>query len=226
MATILCIESATKVCSVALFQNGVLKAIKEQGGQYSHAENLAVFVDELLKSEAIKPNDLDAIAVSEGPGSYTGLRIGVALAKGMCYSLEIPLIAIPTLKAMAYGAISKANKEDLYYIPMIDARRMEVYRAVYNSKLETIEDTAAEVLETNSFAQLQSSKKVYCFGDGASKFNELTESDAFLFSPALLPSAQFMGELAQEKWDQKDFVNLAYFEPFYLKEFQTSSPKK
>lgn len=226
MALILSIETATKVCSVALSENGQTLAFKEEGGAYSHAEKLAVFIDELIRENSHDYSDIDAIAVSKGPGSYTGLRIGVSLAKGLCYSLQKPLLAVETLKAMAWGASQEIKAEDYFLCPMIDARRMEVYSAIYNNKLECVKPTAAELISENSYASFMLEKPVYFFGDGAEKCREVIKGPNAIFDKPLFPSAKNLASLAQELYEQKAWEDVAYFEPYYLKEFIALKGKK
>lgn len=224
MAKILCIETSTKVCSVALGIDGIVKAAKELNEEnYSHAENLNFFIRDVMNEAGFKFEELDAVAVSEGPGSYTGLRIGVSTAKGIAYGTGVPLLAISTLEAMATGARQLFNGD--YFIPMIDARRMEVFCAVYQSDGETLLDTEAHVLEEQSFSDILGKGKCLFFGDGAKKFLEVQNSpNAQLVD--YLPSAKSMIPLAEEAFGQNKLVDTAYFEPFYLKDFVAGKPKK
>jgi tRNA threonylcarbamoyladenosine biosynthesis protein TsaB len=215
MSYILNIETATKNCSVSLAKNGetlICKEISEQG--YSHAEKLHVFIDEIIKESDIAMSDLQAIAVSHGPGSYTGLRIGVSSAKGLCYALTIPLIAIDTLTALA----SQVQKKDGLIVPMIDARRMEVYSAVFNSNKEMIREVQAEILTEESF--LDVSEPIYFVGDSNEKAKSVLTQPNFIFLDAIVfPSANEMSAISYNKFLKKDFVDVAYFEPYYLKDF-------
>ena len=232
MASILNIETATRVCSVALAKDGNVTAIQESTVKNSHARHITVFAEQLMYEVGITFQDLDAIAVSKGPGSYTGLRIGVSTAKGFCYSLDKPLIAIGTLPAMAFGMIQKMKKEktfrdDFLFCPMIDARRMEVYTAIYNSRLEEIREIKAEVIDEHSFSEFFSQGKTLVFmGDGAPKCRPvlLPVSGNAVFDDDFQPSAAFMAPLAEEKWQKKQFEDTAYFEPFYLKDFVAGIP--
>jgi tRNA threonylcarbamoyladenosine biosynthesis protein TsaB len=188
------------------------KEIAEQG--YSHAERLHVFINEIVNEAKISLSDLDAIAVSQGPGSYTGLRIGVSAAKGLCYALEIPLIAIDTLQSLA----NKVVANDGFVIPMIDARRMEVYSAIFNANKEKIREVQAEVLTEESFDTITG--KVYFVGDSNEKAKAILSKSNFIFLDDLVfPSANEMGLLSFQKFENKDFVDVAYFEPYYLKDF-------
>lgn len=218
MAYILNLETATKNCSVSLSKDGqtiACKEIAEQG--YSHAEKLHVFIDEIISEANLSMNDLSAIAVSQGPGSYTGLRIGVSAAKGFCYALQIPLIAVDTLTSIA----SQVNVEEGLIIPMIDARRMEVYSAVFNSNNEMIREVRAEVLTEESFSN--ETEKIYFVGDCNEKAKTvLTKSNFIFLDEIVFPSANDMSAISYFKFQNKDFVDVAYFEPYYLKDFMFS----
>jgi tRNA threonylcarbamoyladenosine biosynthesis protein TsaB len=200
-------------------------ALKEDGSdQYTHAEKLHVFIEEVLNQAGLKFSDLDAVAVSEGPGSYTGLRIGASSAKGMAYALGIPLIAVNTLQAMANALLSGSDKNLL--IPMIDARRMEVFCAGFDGKGNAVFPTRAEVLEPDSFPEAAAFDKVLYFGDGAEKCREVLEPKGFEFVKDVQASAKGMVKLAAQKFVADDFVDTAYFEPFYLKDFVAGKKKK
>ena len=217
MALILLIETSTKSCSVSLSSENKIIACKEEvNEQYSHAEKLTVFITELFKTQDFTIKDLDAVAVSKGPGSYTGLRISVSTAKGLCYALDIPLIFVSTLRAMAFGMAQK-EKSDLY-CPMIDARRMEVYNAFYNSTNKEIRGIQADIIEACSY-QKELDKKVLFFGDGAEKCKQMIQHPNARFIDGIFPSSKDMLEIANEKFAEKDFEDIAYFEPFYLKDF-------
>lgn len=236
MANILALETATRNCSVAIFDDDRLIAIKEEGGAYSHAEKLQVFIDEALKQAGISPKKLDAVAISEGPGSYTGLRIGTSTAKGICYAMNKPLLSISTLHTMAAGALDFLSKQPdglsnvEALCPMIDARRMEVYAAIFDPDLRLLRPIAADIIEeSDQYAAYCKKGSLYYFGDGAGKCRELFEKQPgleFLQTDQPLPSARHMGTLAVEKYTNKTWENTAYFEPFYLKEFMTTRPKK
>lgn len=227
MALILNIETATTVCSVSLAKDGQLVAFKEQNGDYSHAENLTVFIEDVIKQAGISLSQLDAISVSKGPGSYTGLRIGVSTAKGLCYALEKPLIAINTLYHLALS-LSKEKKYDGYlFCPMIDARRMEVYCAVYDQQGKEIVPTAAEIIDEHSFEGLLKTHKIVFVGDGASKCKDvLAKNSNAIFVDNIFPSAKDMILLSEKAFEQKRFEDLAYFEPFYLKDFVAGKKKE
>jgi tRNA threonylcarbamoyladenosine biosynthesis protein TsaB len=215
MALILNIETATKNCSVSLANEGVTIACKEIAEQnFSHAEKLHLFIDELLQENNFTYKDLKAIAVSQGPGSYTGLRIGVSSAKGLCYALSIPLIAIDTLETLA----RKISVSKGVIIPMIDARRMEVYSAIFNVDYTKIRVVEAEILDSNSYSEIK--ETIHLIGDGISKFKEVLTDAKFIFhDEELYPSANEMSLLSYEKYKKSDFVDVAYFEPYYLKDF-------
>ena len=221
MNYILNIETATKNCSVALALEGktiVCREISEAG--YSHAEKLHVFIEEVLQEAAVTFQDLKAIAVSQGPGSYTGLRIGVSAAKGLCFALGIPLIAIDTLQSLA----SQVTQTDGLIVPMLDARRMEVYSAIFDSKHENIRGIEAEIITTESFAD--QTDKIYFVGDCSEKCQTVLTNENFVFLTSIIyPSANEMSALSFEKFTNKDWVDLAYFEPFYLKDFMVTTPK-
>ena len=217
MALILLIETATKSCSVSLSSENKIIACKEEvNKQYSHAEKLTIFITELFKTQDFSIKDLDAIAVSKGPGSYTGLRIGISTAKGLCYALDIPLISVSTLKAMAFRMAQK-EESDLY-CPMIDARRMEVYNAFYNNTNKEIRGIQADIIEAHSY-QKELDKKVLFFGDGAQKCKQIIQHPNAKFLDDIFPSSKDMLEIANEKFSEKNFEDVAYFEPFYLKDF-------
>lgn len=224
MALILCIETATKSCSVALVKEGVVLARREEvSDRYSHAEQLTLFIEAVLQEQEKSMKDLAAVAVSKGPGSYTGLRIGVSTAKGLCYALDIPLMAISTLEAMAKGMQSK-EVADLY-CPMIDARRMEVYCALYAAEGQQSE-IAAKVIDEDSFKDVLEKKSILFFGDGADKCQETIQHQNARFIEQLYPSATDMAVLASQAYAQQNFEDVAYFEPYYLKDFVAGKPKK
>lgn len=232
MALILSIETGTDICSVALANDGELMALRESDEGRDHAKKVALFVDELLRETGVQPSDLDAIAVGKGPGSYTGLRIGVSFAKGMCYALDIPLIAIGSLDALTevaredYDAgildIEEEEWAKAKLCPLVDARRMEVYAEVFDNEGKALTGVAAEVVTEDSFKEWRKDKFVI-FGNGAKKCTELL-SDAIFVDIA--PSARGIVRLAEESFKAQKFEDLAYFEPFYLKEFLVIPSKK
>jgi tRNA threonylcarbamoyladenosine biosynthesis protein TsaB len=220
---ILQIETATASCSVALAKDGHVLAFKQVNERNIHAEVITLFIDELIAGAGINYNSLDAIAVSCGPGSYTGLRIGVSTAKGLCFALDKPLIAIETLEAMAHGILNREEYvpvDDMLLCPMIDARRMEVFTAVFSAAGKKIRNTAAEIIDENSFSELIKSNKILFFGDGAEKCRAvLVESSNAIFFPGFINSAVDLTQKAVEKFWNKEFENVGYFEPYYLKDF-------
>ena len=225
---ILCLETATPVCSVALNDGCCTLALRETEGQNAHSEKITNFIREVMETAGIDYSRLDAVAVSKGPGSYTGLRIGVSTAKGICYAADLPLMAIDTLEAMAYGMKAKLGShitENDLLIPMIDARRMEVYAAVFDANLNKINDTAALVIDENSFGDLRKAHRLWLFGDGAPKLGKLFESQPNInIIDGFRPSAAYMRPLAEKALRERDFVDVAYFEPFYLKDFIAGKP--
>ena len=225
---ILCLETSTSVCSVALNESCCTLALRESEKQNAHSEKITTFIKEVMDTAGIDYPQLDAVAVSKGPGSYTGLRIGVSTAKGICYAADVPLMAIDTLEAMAYGMKEKLGsqigKNDLL-IPMIDARRMEVYAAIFDANLNKIEDTAALIIDENSFADLRKEHHIWLFGDGAPKLCNVFENQPNIsIIDGFKPSAAYMRPLAERALLNKDFVDVAYFEPFYLKDFIAGKP--
>jgi tRNA threonylcarbamoyladenosine biosynthesis protein TsaB len=225
LSLILNIETATSVCSVCLSDNEKIIAYKELNEGFTHAENLHVFVRDVLKESGHTIHELEAIAVSKGPGSYTGLRIGVSAAKGLSYALNIPLIGVDTLQIMTSAVVDKTEKGPVY-CPMIDARRMEVYTAVYDSNLNTMVPVNALIADENTVQQFISYSKIYFFGDGMAKCKELLQKfpNAF-FIENIFPSSKNMAEIALQKFKEKKFEDVAYFEPYYLKEFFITSKK-
>ena len=222
MVYILSIETATTNCSVSLSKNGETLHLKEDyGNGYSHAEKLHNYIDEVLKLENIKSSQLEAIAVSKGPGSYTGLRIGVSAAKGLCFALNIPLISIDTLEALAH----QVNVAEGLIIPMLDARRMEVYSAVFTSDLKQSRGIEAEILNEESYIELLNNQIITFIGSGVAKTKEVLNHDNAFFIEDKLPSANEMSALAFSKYKKNDIEDVAYFEPFYLKDFVALKPK-
>jgi len=218
---ILNIETSTTNCSISLSKNSETLFLKEDyNDNFSHAERLHNYIDIVLKEAKIEANDLDAIAVSKGPGSYTGLRIGVSAAKGLCYALNKPLISVPTLTSLA-EEVETINEGEVI-IPMLDARRMEVYSAVFDSKYTQIRDTQAQILNETSFETYLSQSKVYFIGTGVEKTKTLINHPNAIFIDGKLPSANQMSLIAYDKYKKNDIEDVAYFEPYYLKDFLIS----
>ena len=215
MPIILNIETATKNCSVALAKEGKTIVCKELATEnFSHAEKLHVFIEQILVESDVQFSELNAIAVSQGPGSYTGLRIGVSSAKGFSYALNIPLIAVDTLQLLA----KQINIDKGIILPMIDARRMEVFSAMYDSNYNQIRATQAEIIDESSYQEI--SETIHLVGDGIGKFTNTLTDEKFVFhNEVVYPSANEMSVLSFEKFQNSDFVDVAYFEPFYLKDF-------
>lgn len=220
---ILNIETSTTNCSVSLSREGETLVLKEDyNSTYSHSERLHVYIDVVLKEAEVSLNELNAIAISKGPGSYTGLRIGVSAAKGLCFALDKPLISIPTLEVLAH----QIKIEDGVIVPMLDARRMEVYSAVYNSDYHQIRETQAEILGEDSFNEYLEKGTVYFIGNGVEKSKTLITHANAVFIDNKLPSANEMSLLAYNKYKKNDTEDVAYFEPYYLKDFIAIKPKK
>lgn len=226
MALLLNIETATQVCSVALANNGKVIDSRESFEDKSHASLLTVFIDELFKKNKLSAAHLDAISISEGPGSYTGLRIGVSVAKGLCYAAAKPLIAVNTLKAMALMASEQIHDKNILLCPQIDARRMEVYASVFNHKLETLRETQAEIIDDQSYLEFLNQQPVAFFGNGADKCKTIITHPHAQFIDGVYPSAKYMAVLAEASFQQAGFKDVAYFEPFYLKDFVATIPKR
>ncbi|RYY36594.1 MAG: tRNA (adenosine(37)-N6)-threonylcarbamoyltransferase complex dimerization subunit type 1 TsaB [Sphingobacteriaceae bacterium] len=220
---ILQIETATTACSAALLANGEVIGSKLIDQRNIHAEVITLFIDELLANAGIKYNQLDAVAISSGPGSYTGLRIGVSTAKGLCYALDKPLISIETLEAMTQGAISLYGDEidsNTLLCPMIDARRMEVYTALFDSNGNRTAPTSAEIIDGYSFKEQLAQHKIIFFGDGAAKCNSVLGDNAnAVIKSDFVNSADHSTSKALQKFKSENFEDVAYFEPFYLKDF-------
>ena len=235
MALILSIETGTDICSVALANDGELMALRESDEGRDHAKKVALFVDELLRETGVQPSDLDAIAVGKGPGSYTGLRIGVSFAKGMCYALDIPLIAIGSLDALTevaredYDAgildIEEEEWDKAKLCPLVDARRMEVYAAIYDRALRVVRPTAADVVDEASYREFLDEHPVYFFGNGSAKCEGKIVHPNAHFIPNIRPLAKMMCPLAEKAVALEDYKDVAYFEPFYLKEFVATVAK-
>lgn len=234
MAWILNIETTTHVCSAALVKDGQLIHLREDHEGRSHAALLAHFIEEILKEEGLRVKDLDAVSISRGPGSYTGLRIGVSTAKGLCYGADKPLVAVYTLKALTQGLLDtlKASTDpppvddQTILVPMLDARRMEVYSAFLNRNLEFMREIKAEVLDETSYQDWLRDHNMVFFGNGVSKCRQVIAHPHAYFVEGIEPSAQHMANLSEKKYQAGEFEDVAYFEPFYLKDFIATRPRK
>ena len=234
MALILNIETTTHVCSVALSRDGQMVRIRENHEGKSHAALLTYYIDEILKQEGLGVKDLDAVGISQGPGSYTGLRIGVSTAKGLCYGASKPLVAVSTLQALTRGLLHAVKAleqpppldDKTILVPMLDARRMEVYSALLNRKLEFIREGQAEVIGEQTYASWLEGCNMVFFGTGSDKCRQVIAHPHAYFVEGIEPSAQHMSGLAEEKYQQGIFEDVAYFEPYYLKDFIATKPRK
>lgn len=234
MAYILNIETSTPVCSVALSDKDRILALRESSEEKSHAGNLAVFIEEILKEQHMTVHDLNAIAVGKGPGSYTGLRIGVATAKGLAYGAKIPLIAISTLETMVVFALHRIKEEKQAVIlnketllcPMIDARRMEVYMALFDHSGKRKQSDAAVIVDADTFNTIPSSQHIIFFGSGATKCREVLNRQNASWIDDIYPSAKAMASEAYRLFEAKNYEDIAYFEPYYLKDFVTTTTRK
>ena len=217
MPIILNIETSSTNCSVSLSNNNkLIDCLEKDSPNYSHSQKLHSLISELMEKNNISFKDLDAVAVGIGPGSYTGLRIGLSAAKGICYALDIPLISVSTLKAMSSAMILK-QQADLY-CPMIDARRMEVYSAIFDANNNQLRDIQADIIDGTSYKK-ELEKVMVFFGDGSEKAKDIIRNKNAIFIQNFYPSAKYMGVLSYQKFTKSDFEDLAYFEPFYLKDF-------
>ncbi len=225
MPFILSIETSTKVCSVALHSDGVIISFSQYFLEKSHSSILAPLIEETITHCRIKMSDLSTVAISEGPGSYTGLRIGTSTAKGLCFGLDIPLIAVNTLLSMAHS-VRKNNINQSLLCPMLDARRMEVYCLVADNELQILQNVEPKIINKESFQNLLSDNSMIFFGDGSTKCKAVINSRQAIFLDDVHPSAKKIGDLAWLKFQQNDFVDLASFEPFYLKAFKAGKPKQ
>lgn len=231
MALILCIETGTDICSVGLARDGEIVSLRESDEGRDHASKVGVFVDELFRQTGITPDEIDAVAVGKGPGSYTGLRIGVSFAKGLCYGTGKPLIAVGSLDALMEvaredyeaGIIDVPDWGTAKLCPMVDARRMEVYAQIFDTEGNPLTEVAAEVVDDHSFAVWRKEGRLVIFGNGAVKCAEVLPDVTFV---DVVPSVRGMAPLAQKAFDRGEFADVAYFEPFYLKDFVVTTGKK
>ena len=223
---ILHIETSTNICSIAVSENGQCLFSKFDSEGMNHAALLSVFIAEAMEFLKLSSKKLEAVAVSSGPGSYTGLRIGVSTAKGLCYGLDIPLIAVSTLEVLTANALQIAKTDaNALFCPMIDARRMEVYAAIYNTEGIIQREISADIIDKNSYSEILASHSVYFFGNGAEKCKATLTHPNARFIDGMFPLAENMIVLAEKAYNEKKFVDVAYFEPFYLKEFYTTAAK-
>jgi tRNA threonylcarbamoyladenosine biosynthesis protein TsaB len=227
MAFILHIETSTEICSAAISNDNGIVASKEHFIERSHAAILTSLIEEVIAQSNIDFADLNAVAVSKGPGSYTGLRIGVSTAKGICYALNIPLIAVDTLLIIAEmaNAFTENITENTLFLPMIDARRMEVYTAVYNHHLDQKSPVSATIIDADTFVHFTPNQHLVFCGNGAEKCKEFVSHANAIFLTELYPSAKYMHNSAMQKYNSAEFENVAYFEPYYLKDFIATVPK-
>lgn len=228
---IICLETSTPICSVALCDSNGPADLRESSGEKSHASLLTVFTAELLERAGLKAKDLEAVAVSKGPGSYTGLRIGVSTAKGIAYAASLPLIGVETTLSMFHGIDDRMRKKygldnSSLFIPMLDARRMEVYYSILDDEGRTVKETSAEIIDEYSFTDIPADIRLLFFGDGAEKCRGIIKRENVAFADEFRISAAHMYQPAFKSLRQHTFEDIAYFEPFYLKDFITSRPKK
>ena len=228
---VICLETSTLLCSVALCDANGIVALRESSENKSHASRLTVFIEELLSEAGLRVGDLDAVAVSKGPGSFTGLRIGVSTAKGLAFAGSIPLIGIETTLSMFHGIDETIKRKygidkTSLFVPMLDARRMEVYYSILTSEGKSIKQISAEIIDERSFSDIPENVRMLIFGDGASKCKQVLKGGNIVFADEFRMSAAYMYEPAFKSLRERQFEDIAYFEPFYLKDFITSRPKK
>jgi tRNA threonylcarbamoyladenosine biosynthesis protein TsaB len=227
---IICLETATNLCSVALCDSAGVISLRESNESKSHASMLTLFIEEVLRENGMRARDLEAVAVSKGPGSYTGLRIGVSAAKGIAYAASIPLIGVETTLSMFWGIIASndiaESEVNSLFCPMLDARRMEVYYAIYDSGGNKIKNISAEIITEDTFVNIPESQKIIFFGDGALKCKQVINRKNALFAADYMISASYMHKPVLQALKDRRFEDVAYFEPFYLKDFITSKPRK
>ncbi len=227
MALILSIETSTQMCSVSLARDGKVIESQSHLDGYSHASHLTILIENVFKGTGCKMSEIDAVAVSSGPGSYTGLRIGISTAKGICYALGKPLIAINSLEIMAWMMQDKYNGNDktIRFCPMIDARRMEVYTTIFDSQIHSLSAIRAEIINSESFAEDLQHQKIIFGGNGADKCHEVITHENAIFLNDCSPLAQYMATTAEKCFNEGKFEDVAYMEPFYLKDFVATTPK-
>jgi tRNA threonylcarbamoyladenosine biosynthesis protein TsaB len=228
---ILCLETATTICSVALCDSAGIISLRESRENKSHASQLTVFIEELLKENNVRAKDLDAVAVSKGPGSYTGLRIGVSVAKGLAFAAGLPLIGIETTMSMFYGIIKESvNKfrtdSQTLFCPMLDARRMEAYYCLYDINGKVVRNISASIIDKDSFSDFPENVKIIFFGDGAEKCRNVISRSNSVFADQYVISATHMHYPVYKAFNKGHFEDIAYFEPFYLKDFIATIPKR
>ena len=227
MSRILCVDTSSFICSISIFENLSLISSNSSEVEKSHSKLIIQLIDQSLKDAKIKINEVDAFAVSMGPGSYTGLRIGVSTIKGLCYSLDKPLISINTLEILSKSALNHINNyNDFFICPMIDARRMEVFTKMLDNDFNEVEKDKALILDDKSFNDIGGGKSIYFFGDGSNKFQKIINNKNFHFIDNIISSSKNMGELANIKYENNQFENLTTFEPFYIKDFFIANKNK
>ena len=229
MIRILSIETSTSICSVAIHEDGKCRALSEISEPNAHSSQLTVLIENILRAQSLKISDCNAIAISQGPGSYTGLRIGTSVAKGLCYAANLPLIAVDTIQALALHAKNKHTipcKPSTILCPMIDARRMEVYTAEFSCDLQTIKPIYPLIVTDNTVSDFLEHNEYYLFGDGSQKLIETLNAPNIQYIPNITNSAESVGEIAYSLYCSNTFVDVAYFTPFYLKDFQATTPKQ
>lgn len=215
---ILCIDTTSEFCSVSLFINQNLIENNNSKIERSHSKLLIKLIDDTLNNNKLKIADIDIFSISKGPGSYTGLRIGLSSIKGFCYALDKPLVSINTLKILAISALENIDDKDFILCPMIDARRMEVYTKSFDHNLNELSNDQAIILEKDTFENFKD-KKVYFFGDGSDKYKKIVNRKNFIFLDNINPDSKFMGKLSYDKFINRNFEDLSSFEPNYIKDF-------
>lgn len=227
MSYILLIDTTTTICSIALSKNNELVCVKENIDINSHAAVITLLIKDVLHQSGVQISEIDAVAISKGPGSYTGLRIGVSTAKGLCYAQDKPLLAINTLQSMAYGLVHSGMlfDDNTLFCPMLDARRMEVYNALFDKNCNFVKEVAADIIDTNIYLNILEQQKIVFFGNGSQKCKEILLHKNAIFIDHFQTSAKYLITLAYNAFINKEFENMAYFEPYYLKDFVATTPK-